>query len=103
MPGFGKSGTSRISFFRSCIRFRYTRKLRRLAACVWILVALTWSFINNAAMALKVWIAAGLAVLAGCAAFGQPAAARFDVASVKRAESGGSPGDIPRTIDRAHS
>ncbi|HUB81188.1 MAG TPA: TIGR03435 family protein [Bryobacteraceae bacterium] len=32
------------------------------------------------------------------AAFGQPAA-RFEVASVKKAESGGPPGDIPRNMD----
>jgi uncharacterized protein (TIGR03435 family) len=38
-----------------------------------------------------------LFVLAGCAAFSQTA--QFEVASVKRAEDGGPPGDIPRNMD----
>lgn len=42
---------------------------------------------------------ATLILWASCAAFGQPAAPKFEVASVKRAESGGPPGDIPRNMD----
>jgi uncharacterized protein (TIGR03435 family) len=42
----------------------------------------------------------GMAItLMTLAAFGQPSAARFEVASVKKAESGGPPGDIPRNMD----
>jgi uncharacterized protein (TIGR03435 family) len=38
-------------------------------------------------------------ILTALAAFSQPPAARFEVASVKKAESGGPPGDIPRNMD----
>jgi uncharacterized protein (TIGR03435 family) len=38
-------------------------------------------------------------ILVTLAAFGQQSAARFEVASVKKAESGGPPGDIPRNMD----
>jgi len=38
-------------------------------------------------------------VLVALAAFGQQSTARFEVASVKKAESGGPPGDIPRNMD----
>jgi uncharacterized protein (TIGR03435 family) len=42
----------------------------------------------------------GMAViLMTFAMFGQQPAARFEVASVKKAESGGPPGDIPRNMD----
>src|SRR5580700_1983393 len=41
----------------------------------------------------------GIAVLVTLAAFGQRSTARFEVASVKKAESGGPPGDIPRNMD----
>jgi uncharacterized protein (TIGR03435 family) len=47
-------------------------------------------------MALRIGIAMSLIALA---AYGQQAAARFEVASVKKAESGGPPGDIPRNMD----
>jgi uncharacterized protein (TIGR03435 family) len=47
-------------------------------------------------MAQRLGIAVILTVLA---AFGQQSAARFEVASVKKAESGGPPGDIPRNMD----
>jgi len=50
-------------------------------------------------MAQRIAVPASLLVFALSAAFGQPAVARFEVASVKRAESGGSPGDIPRNMD----
>lgn len=50
-------------------------------------------------MALRIWMATGLIALAACAALGQQPAARFEVASVKKAESGGPPGDIPRNMD----
>ena len=38
-------------------------------------------------------------IFAVLAAFGQQATARFEVASVKKAESGGPPGDIPRNME----
>ncbi|HYW46801.1 MAG TPA: TIGR03435 family protein [Bryobacteraceae bacterium] len=46
---------------------------------------------------------ASLIALAACAAFAQPAAApaAFEVASVKRADGGASPGDIPRNMDKS--
>src|SRR5579863_5596126 len=90
MPGLGKSGTSRISFLRFSIRLRYSRK-----ACSQIFVDLTKAFVNNAVMALRIWIAMSLIALA---AYGQKPAARFEVASVKVAESGGPVGDIPRNM-----
>jgi uncharacterized protein (TIGR03435 family) len=40
-----------------------------------------------------------LAALASLALSGQQTAARFEVASVKKTESGGPPGDIPRNMD----
>jgi uncharacterized protein (TIGR03435 family) len=40
-------------------------------------------------------------LLVSCAAFGQAPAAKFEVASVKRAEGGGPPGDIPRNMDNS--
>src|SRR5437588_379179 len=44
---------------------------------------------------------AGLPALMACAMFGQPAAAqvKFEVASVKRVDGGGPPGDIPRNLE----
>ncbi len=38
-------------------------------------------------------------VVTTLSAFAQPPTARFEVASVKKAESGGPPGDIPRNMD----
>jgi uncharacterized protein (TIGR03435 family) len=49
-------------------------------------------------MASKTLILTSLTVLTSCAAFSQPAVARFEVASVKRAEGGAGPGDIPRNM-----
>ena len=43
-------------------------------------------------------LAVVIALLAGTV-FGQQPAARFEVASVKKAEGGGPPGDIPRNMD----
>jgi uncharacterized protein (TIGR03435 family) len=60
---------------------------------------MTKSFVNNAAMAQRIGFATGLIVLTVCAAFGQQSSARFEVASVKRAEGGSPPGDIPRNMD----
>jgi len=55
-------------------------------------------FRQNNRMIGKTLCAIGIA-LAICAAYGQAPAARFEVASVKRAEGGNSPGDIPRNMD----
>jgi uncharacterized protein (TIGR03435 family) len=44
-------------------------------------------------------IVASLFALAGCASWAQPL--RFEVASVKKVDTGGSPGDIPRNADPA--
>jgi len=49
-------------------------------------------------MAFRLTIAASLVALTGFAALGQQSAARFEVASVKRAASDASPGDIPRNM-----
>jgi uncharacterized protein (TIGR03435 family) len=49
-------------------------------------------------MVSRFLIQTGLIVLSGCAAFGQPSAARFEVASVKHAGSEAPPGDIPRNM-----
>jgi uncharacterized protein (TIGR03435 family) len=48
-------------------------------------------------MALRI----GIAICLICAAFGQQPAAQFEVASVKKTESGGPPGDIPRNMDNS--
>jgi uncharacterized protein (TIGR03435 family) len=43
----------------------------------------------------------GIAICLIGAAFGQQPAAQFEVASVKKTESGGPPGDIPRNMDNS--
>lgn len=50
-------------------------------------------------MAQRILTPAMLAVLTACPAFSQAPVARFEVASVKRAETTASPGDIPRNMD----
>jgi uncharacterized protein (TIGR03435 family) len=49
-------------------------------------------------MASKTATLTSLIALTACAAFSQPPMARFEVASVKRAEGGTGPGDIPRNM-----
>ena len=50
-------------------------------------------------MTRRIGTAIGLIALTVCAAYAQESAARFEVASVKKTESGGPPGDIPRNMD----
>ena len=51
-------------------------------------------------MAQRIGIALGLIVFTGWLAPGQPAP-RFEVASVKKSEGGGPPGDIPHNMDNS--